>query len=48
MNVPPGAYTLVVMYVGYAETRVENVTVTGADGTTLHGLLMKPPGFREG
>ncbi len=29
-------------------SNVEAVAYRGADGTELHGLLMKPPGFREG
>ncbi len=28
--------------------KAEAVAYAGADGTELHGLLMKPPGFREG
>jgi dipeptidyl aminopeptidase/acylaminoacyl peptidase len=29
-------------------SKVEAVSYPGADGTELHGLLMKPPGFRKG
>ncbi|MBW2493597.1 MAG: S9 family peptidase [Deltaproteobacteria bacterium] len=29
-------------------SKAEAVSYPGADGTELHGLLMKPPGFREG
>jgi len=28
--------------------KIEAMSYPGADGTELHGLLMKPPGFREG
>jgi dipeptidyl aminopeptidase/acylaminoacyl peptidase len=28
--------------------KAEPVSYSGADGTELHGLIMKPPGFREG
>lgn len=41
MNVPPAAYTVVVMYVGYRETRVENVKVAPGQSVKLD-LSVKP------
>ena len=40
-NVPVGTYTVMVMYVGYAETKVENVQVTSGESAKVN-LAVKP------